>query len=85
MSIFHTVINDTLGEAEGEGVADLCRLNEAMGYWAPEVRESRFWFGHGGILGYQDILNSFFSENQRVRAIYRNFLETHYKDNLVQV
>ena len=85
MSIFHTVINDTLREADGQGVSDLCRLNQALGYWAPEVKESWFWFGHGGILGYQDILNSFFTENQRVRDIYTKFLATHYKDNLVQV
>ena len=86
MSIpFGRIISETFQVAEGEGVADLCRLNEAMAYWAPEVKESWFWYGHGGVLGYLDILNNNFGENKRVRNIYTGFLEEYYKNNNVQV
>tara|TARA_B110000858_G_scaffold77533_1_gene89886 strand:- start:9426 stop:9686 length:261 start_codon:yes stop_codon:yes gene_type:complete len=86
MSIpFGRIISETLDEAGGEGVADLCRLSQAVGYWAPEVKESWFWYGHGGVLGYLDILNNNFQNNRRVRDIYTGFLEEYYKDTHVQV
>mgnify|MGYP001458819590 CR=1 FL=1 len=82
---FTRIIQETLTEAQGVGVSDLCRLNQAMGYWAPEVKESWFWYGHGAILGYLDILNGFFRENKKVRDIYSKFLEEYYKDNNMQI
>ena len=82
---FTKIINETLEVAEGNGVADLNRLKQAMGYWAPEVKESWFWYGHGGVLGYLDILNAYFGENKRVRNIYTGFLETHYKPKQITV
>jgi len=85
MSIYQTIIQDTLEEAHGEGVADLCRLNQAVGYWAPEVKESWFWYGRGAISGYLDILNHNFQGNRAVRSLYTNFLETHYTGNLARV
>lgn len=84
MNIYHTIIHDTLEKAQGEGVADLCRLQQAVRCWAPEVKERWFWYGHGGVMGYLDILNGFFRENKKVRVIYTTFLETHYK-GVVQV
>ena len=86
MSIpFGRFICETLEVAEGEGVADLSRLIQAVGYWAPEVKESWFWYGHGGILGYLDILNIYFQNNRKVRDIYTGFLEEYYKDKRVEV
>ena len=86
MSIpFGRFINETLEVAEGEGVADLCRLKQAVGYWAPEVKESWFWYGHGGVMGYLDILNNYFQNNRKVRDIYIGFLEEYYNDGVVQV
>ena len=82
---FGRVINETLSESRGVGEADLCRLSQAVGYWAPEVKESWFWYGHGGIVGYLDILNNYFRDNSKVRSIYRKFLETYYKDGIPQV
>lgn len=82
---FGRIINETLEVAGGEGVADLCRLNEAVGYWAPEVKESWFWYGHGAILGYLDILNAYFQHNRKVRDIYTGFMEEYYKDGIVHV
>lgn len=82
---FCRIINNTLNESRGVGAADLCRLRQAVGYWAPEVKESWFWYGHGGILGYLDILNNNFRDNSNVRSIYTEFLEKYYKKNNVQV
>ena len=82
---FGRIINETLEVAGGEGVADLCRLKQAVGYWAPEVKESWFWYGRGGVLGYLDILNAYFQNNRQVRDIYTEFLEEYYKDGVVQV
>ncbi len=82
---FGRIISETLNETRGTGAADLCRLSQAVGYWAPEVKESWFWYGHGGILGYLDILNNYFRDNRKVRSIYTEFLEKYYKDNTVQV
>lgn len=86
MSIpFGRFISETLEVAEGEGVADLSRLIQAVGYWAPEVKESWFWYGHGGVMGYLDILNNYFQNNRKVRDIYTRFLEEYYNDGVVQV
>ena len=86
MSIpFGRFISETLEVAEGEGVADLSRLIQAVGYWAPEVKESWFWYGHGGVMGYLDILNNYFQNNRKVRDIYTRFLEEYYKDKRVEV
>lgn len=82
---FGRIIMSTLSESRGVGEADLCRLSQAVGYWAPEVKESWFWYGHGGILGYLDILNNNFRDNSKVRSIYTEFLEKYYKKNNVQV
>ena len=79
------IINATLEESHGDGVADLCRLKQAVGYWAPEVKESWFWYGHGGIVGYLDILNTYFKDNRKVRNIYTAFVEEYYKDTRVEV
>jgi hypothetical protein len=81
---FSRIIDETLAQARGGGVADLCRLKQAVGYWAPEVKENWFWYGHGGILGYQDILNIYFKDNREIRGIYTGFLEAYYKDNRVE-
>lgn len=82
---FTKIIRDTLIEAQGVGVADLNRLKQAMGYWAPEVKESWFWYGHGGVLGYLDILNSNFQDNKAVRNIYTKFIYKHYKHKKTEV
>ena len=83
--MFAKFIHDTLIVAQGVGVADLNRLNQAMGYWAPEVKESWFWYGHGGILGYLDILNIYFRENKQVYNIYNDLMDTHYKRTELEV
>lgn len=81
---FTRVIQKTLMESEGIAVADLNRLNQAMGYWAPGVKESWFWYGHGAILGYLDILNGYFRENKKVRDIYSNFVYSYYKGKKIE-
>lgn len=82
---FARIIQNTIIESQGVGVADLNRLNQAMGYWAPEVKERWFWYGHGGILGYLDILNGYFRENKKVRDIYCNFVHSYYKGKKIEV
>lgn len=81
---FGRIINETLQVAGDDGSADLCRLYQAVGYWAPEVKESWFWYGRGGVLGYLDILNNYFRKNEKVRSVYMQVLEKYYKDNTMQ-
>ena len=71
---YHTILIDTLSLVDDTGRPELLRLCESMGYWAPEVREYLFWHGHGGVMGYIDILNNFFRDNVRVRQLYNKFM-----------
>lgn len=82
---FTNIINQTIRASEGIGVADLQRLNQAIGYWAPEMKESWFWYGHGSVVGYLDILNNNFQDNRAVRDIYTRFLHENYKPKLMEV
>ena len=76
---FRDILCDTSKVSDGCGSADLSRLRQALGYWAPEVRESWFWYGQGSIIGYLDILNIYFKDNIKVRSVYKNFMDEYYK------
>ena len=76
---FRKILEDTMEVSGGIGMADIRRLHEAVRYWAPEVRERWFWYGHCGVVGYLDILNNYFHDNDDVRCVYSNFMNEHYK------
>ena len=76
---FFQILQKTRKVANGVGLAEINRLNQNMGYWAPEIREHYFWFGHGGVWGYLDILNNYFQDNDEVYDIYNDFIKEHYK------
>ena len=78
MKPFHQILQQTHTVANGVGYAELSRLNEAIRYWAPEMREHCFWYGHGCVWGYLDILNNFFQDNKEVYDIYNDFMDTFY-------
>ena len=82
---FHKILEETHRVANGLGDAELSRLNTAMGYCAPEMREHCFWYGHGGVWGYLDILNNYFQDNDEVYNIYNDFMNTYYKRTKIEV
>ena len=85
MKQFVNVIVDTYRASNGLGVAELHRLNRALGYWAPEMREHCFWYGQGAVWGYLDILNNYFQDNEEVKRIYNNFMNENYKPKKIEV
>ena len=82
ITMFLEVIDDLLSICDNQplecGRADLLRLRQAFGYWAPEIRETRFWYGTGRLLGIVDICNAHFTENNEVRARMNKFTDEHY-------
>lgn len=78
MKPFHKILQETHRVANGLGAAELNRLNQALGYWAPEMREHCFWYGSGSVWGYLDILNNYFQDNKQVYNIYNDFMDTYY-------
>ena len=82
---YSKIIRDTRAVSNGRGDADLSRLCVALGYWAPEMIEYWFWYGHGGVWGYLDILNNYFKENKDVRSVYTNFMHKYYKRTTIEV
>ena len=85
MKPFHEILQETHRVANGLGAAELSRLNTAMGYWAPEMREHCFWYGSGTVWGYLDILNNYFQDNKQVYNIYNDFMDTYYKRTRIEV
>ena len=85
MKPFHQILQQTHTVANGVGIAELSRLNEAIRYWAPEMREHCFWYGHGCVWGYLDILNNLFQDNKEVYDIYNDFMDTYYKRTKIEV
>jgi hypothetical protein len=73
---YFDVLVKTLDIVQGSGKAELTRLLESLGYWAPEVRQKWFWYGQGTIMGYLDILNNYYQDNEDVRQLYKTFKET---------
>ena len=82
MRHFVIILDKTSAVSEGVGHGDISRLRQALGYWAPELVEQRFWYGAGSTLGYLDILNTYFQDNDSVRTIYNNFMNTMYKSTI---
>lgn len=78
---FSKIIQDTFAVSNGVAGAELSRLNTAMSYWAPEMREHCFWYGRGSVWGYLDILNNYFQDNDKVFNIYTDFMNEHYKSS----
>lgn len=75
---FHELIEETRRVAKGVGDTELNRLNTALGYWAPEVKEQCFWYGHRSVWGYLDILEQYFQDHEEVLYIYNDFMDTFY-------
>jgi len=85
MKPFHKILEETQRVSNGLGDAEIARLNQALGYWAPERTEQFFWYGNGSVWGYLDILNNYFQDNKEVYTIYSDFMNTYYKSTIIEV
>jgi len=85
IKLFQKILQDTHRVSNGVGHAEIARLNQALSYWAPEMREHCFWYGNGSVWGYLDILNNYFQDNKEVYTIYSDFMNTYYKSTIIEV